>query len=516
MSNQWNVLRRIITQNWVLISVCVTALLLRLVYLDLKPAHFDEGINGWFVSGIWDKGFYNYDPSNFHGPLYFYFLQLTEALLSDSLWAYRFANGILSFGIVILLFQINRFKSYAGTAAALFMALSTCFVFYSRYAIHETFFVFFQVLFFIGYILWRNERGKKSLLMMVAGVYGTILNKETFFIFFGTLIIAEVCLYYFKRFVPEKRFNEFEGVIKPNPPNIFKFYSWLLGGVFTLWIFSGFGMDPDGIQDAFRAFAFWTKTGTETGHAKAIYYYLQLGLLYDPYLLIGLATLILPIFYGDYIWRLSALVGFGLFAAYTIIPYKTPWLILSFIWPFFVHLGFCFAWALDQKAWIKSVAKGWLVASVLYQTYCTYHLNFINYENPKEKYVYVQTREPIHRFLSWFRVQASEKPSLLNLSVNLGVKDTWPLPWLFEFMTNVSHNKSLSEKIRDKDIILIDEAEFSSVVDILEEDYFYWRGPLRDSMADIAVFVKAKYFPNGIPNFKAAKIKTRKEEREAK
>ena len=42
----------------------------------MKPPHFDEGINGWFVDQMMRTGYYKYDPSNYHGPLHFYVLFL--------------------------------------------------------------------------------------------------------------------------------------------------------------------------------------------------------------------------------------------------------------------------------------------------------------------------------------------------------------------------------------------------------------------------------------------------------
>ena len=47
----------------------------------MKPPHFDEGINGWFVDQMMKNGFYRYDPTNYHGPLHFYVLFLSQTLV---------------------------------------------------------------------------------------------------------------------------------------------------------------------------------------------------------------------------------------------------------------------------------------------------------------------------------------------------------------------------------------------------------------------------------------------------
>src|SRR5665213_3792814 len=59
---------------------------LRFLLLSMKPPHFDEGINGWFVDQMMHSGFYKYDPTNYHGPLHFYILFLFQALFGRHIW----------------------------------------------------------------------------------------------------------------------------------------------------------------------------------------------------------------------------------------------------------------------------------------------------------------------------------------------------------------------------------------------------------------------------------------------
>src|SRR5436309_5408038 len=42
---------------------------LRLPRLDLRPLHHDEGTNVIFLLRLLREGTYQYDPSNYHGPL---------------------------------------------------------------------------------------------------------------------------------------------------------------------------------------------------------------------------------------------------------------------------------------------------------------------------------------------------------------------------------------------------------------------------------------------------------------
>ena len=52
------------------IAIVALAALLRLYALELRPPHFDEGVNGWFLDQMKETGFYKYDRTNYLGPLH--------------------------------------------------------------------------------------------------------------------------------------------------------------------------------------------------------------------------------------------------------------------------------------------------------------------------------------------------------------------------------------------------------------------------------------------------------------
>ena len=89
--------------------ILLTASLLRLWNLDIKPPHFDEGINGWFVDQMKISGYYRYDPENYHGPLYFYVLFVFLSLLGRNLWALRLPAVISSIAAVWIALRFDRF-----------------------------------------------------------------------------------------------------------------------------------------------------------------------------------------------------------------------------------------------------------------------------------------------------------------------------------------------------------------------------------------------------------------------
>ena len=131
-------------------AVLAVALLLRVVALELRPMHHDEGVNGHFLLGLMRNGVFRYDPSNYHGPtLYYFTLPLAYAADSAgrlSTWVVRLVPVAFGMGTVWLGLSLRRYVGAVGAlAAGALMAVSPGLVFFSRYFIHEMLFVFFTL-----------------------------------------------------------------------------------------------------------------------------------------------------------------------------------------------------------------------------------------------------------------------------------------------------------------------------------------------------------------------------------
>src|SRR5215469_8105294 len=88
--------------DWVFWGIIALGAFLRFFLLSIKPPHFDEGINGWFVDQMMKTGFYRYDPTNYHGPLHFYVLFLAQALFGRHIWALRLPVVLASIGSIFV------------------------------------------------------------------------------------------------------------------------------------------------------------------------------------------------------------------------------------------------------------------------------------------------------------------------------------------------------------------------------------------------------------------------------
>src|SRR5213075_2984111 len=192
LRNQFEAWRtRLAETGWTPWLILGLAVFLRFFLLGIKPPHFDEGINGWFVDQVMKNGFYRYDPTNYHGPLHFYVLLLSEALFGRNVWALRLPVVLVSIGCVWLCFKFEPLVGRTVTRiAALAMAVSPGFVFYGRYAIHEVWLQFFSTMFILGLLsLWKFGR-LSDLWYAGMGLTGMILTKETYAIHVACAVIA--------------------------------------------------------------------------------------------------------------------------------------------------------------------------------------------------------------------------------------------------------------------------------------------------------------------------------------
>src|SRR5881394_4060347 len=182
---------RLAETGWTPWLILGLAVFLRFFLLGIKPPHFDEGINGWFVDQMMKTGFYKYDPTNYHGPLHFYVLLLSQTLFGRNLIALRLPVVLVSIGCVWLTLKYEPFVGRtASRLAALAMAVSPGFVFYGRYSIHEVWILFFTMLFIFGaFGLWKF--GTANYLWCTGmGLAGMILSKETYILHVLCAIIA--------------------------------------------------------------------------------------------------------------------------------------------------------------------------------------------------------------------------------------------------------------------------------------------------------------------------------------
>jgi uncharacterized protein (TIGR03663 family) len=506
--------------DWPLLALAV---LLRFAWLEIKPPHFDEGVNGWFVDGMTRTGFYHYDPTNFHGPLHFYVLFVAQTLFGRHAWALRLPLVLANLGCVaFVLYGWRRFfSSGVCRLAALTLAISPGMVFFGRYAIHESWLVLFEMLAVWGLAgLWR-EGGRRDLWAAGLGFTGMILTKETWLIHTVALALA----------VPTVRLLEKFFASAPLPRAV-QHWTWDdLGQVIAtgigllVFFYSGCLLDPNplgsdthpgGISGLWTTFATWTQTGTEgNGHEKPWWYWFELLGIYEwPALLGFLASAGLVLRNSDRLLRYLAIAAGGTLTAYCIISYKTPWCIISIIWPFYFVFAVAVVTAMRRvPPWMVGSAVAILCAASLAR--CVV-LNFYRYAasdtqpDEAEYYVYVQTRRDISKLIDPLRWLVARHPEALHWGGRVVQSEHFPLIWMLGDFTQITwEDENAGHDPMDADWLLVDETAASRVEDNLHGEYFKTPLQLRGMAPERSVlYLGAEtfrdYFPGREPEFVAA------------
>ena len=108
----------------------------------------------------------------------------------------------------------------------------------------------------------------------------------------------------------------------------------------TLYVlfYSSFFTNYKGICDSLQTFAVWTKTGVTAHVHPPPMYLIWLFRQESPLLFLGaIGAAMVVLKPKNSLALFCALWSFGLIAAYSLIPYKTPWLVLNFVVPLASH-----------------------------------------------------------------------------------------------------------------------------------------------------------------------------------
>ena len=470
---------------WV-IAIFVIAAVLRLYDLNLVPLHHDEGVNGNFLVRLVREGFYQYDPQNYHGPTLYYFSAIipwTIKLLFGAharetygltTFTIRLIPALFSLGTIALVFLLrSRLGTIATLVAGLMLAVSPGTVYLSRYFIHETLFVFFTLGIVVAALRFYDKRNPSYLVAVGASAALLFATKETAMISAGVLIIAFFLTLAYEHFNRssfmtahgDKRNRELGRMVDEIVGlRNFGFNVGLAVVVFFLLyvlFYSSFFTYEKGLFASLQTFAIWKKTGTEAHvHPPATYIYWLLR-EEGPLLLLGaLGAGIVVLRPRNSFAVFSALWAFGLIAAYSLIPYKTPWLALNFVVPLALIAGYAVQaiYELDQgQLRLVSVIVVLAIGVALYQ--CV-DLNFVNYDNEDEKYVYVYAhtkRSTLDLVNEIDRIAKQEQGG--QTGITIVSPDYWPLPWYLRNYSRVGYYGQMAPSVEPIIIAREDQKE---------------------------------------------------------
>ena len=503
-------------------AIFVVATFLRLYNLALVPLHHDEGVNGNFLVQLVRDNFYHYNPENYHGPSLYYFAAVipwTVRLLFGpaaqntyglTTFNIRLVTSLFGLGTIWLILLLRRqLGSIAVLAAAALVAVSPGAVYLSRYFIHESLFVFFTLGIVVAGLKYYEDGQAVHLILAAVSAGLLFATKETWIISAGVLLIALVVTHVYRQLwwtlglggkksgvESPARFSEWvqETVERlGSPANVAVWFLVAVAVFVTIGIvfYSSFFTHSQGITDSLKTFQVWSKTG-QTAHVHPTTTYLAkwLVLQESTLLVLGVIGACLVVWKPKNIFALfSALWAFGIIAAYSLVPYKTPWLMLNFIVPLALIGGYAVEWGYQQlREYGVSKVACLLVALVVWSLgggvppnalltlqvkprnlkivapgYQAIDLNFLNYDNDDEYYVYVyaHTRRETLKLLDHIDRIARQSGAGKDLGITIVSPDYWPLPWYFRDYQRVGYFGHMSQTTEP--IILASESQRAEV-----------------------------------------------------
>lgn len=293
---------------------------------------------------------------------------------------------------------------------------------------------------------WRDGR-PIYMILASASVSLFFATKETAFITLVTMAIAVLCVVLWRKLYgngigPEQddtiddsglTFAGFNEALGSKADRIL--IAAVVAVVFVyigVLFFSSFFTFPEGIGRAFEAYKIWTQTGTRDHSDNSFYTYLDWSWKIEAPIVVlsALGTLIAFVKARHRFAMFAGLWTFGLFLAYSLIPYKTPWLALSFLLPACIVGGY----AINEIAKLKdpsgSVVAG-LIALAAFGIlgYKAYDLNFVRYDDDSMPYVYAHTRRGFLDMVDDINRYAEKSGKGKDTRIDIVSPDYWPLVW---------------------------------------------------------------------------------------
>ncbi len=419
---------------WLLLLLAAA---LRVPRLDVRPLHHDEGTNVIFLLRLLREGTYQYDPSNYHGPLLYILSVVPFVLFGTTTVMLRAVPALLGSLLAPLPWLMRRELGHVGAiAAGVLLAVSPSLVYYSRDNIHEIYLVFLTLVLVTTAVRGATS-GRTWMFALAGAAAGAIVaTKETACLTFLALAAGVVL-------------STGAGLPRPRRAGAVVFLGTAC--FLALGLYSDFFTHPSALIRPLEAIRLWGSRGLHAdGHGKPWWYFLAILGRDEPVILAaGLGGGALALWTRDRFGTFLAAWSGAILLAYSSIPYKTPWLILNSVLPLALLGGTAFARArgapgesTGTRASLRSV---WLPVLLLvmgagFTARRAYVLSFVRYDDDRASaLVYVQTRRDVYRMVARIEAFAGGRPEGHNLPIEIVSPDYLPLNWYLRDFADVSY-----------------------------------------------------------------------------
>lgn len=445
--------------QWTYVSLLAGAALLRLLSLSAKVLHHDEGVNGLFMVSLFRNGYYHYDPANYHGPTLYYAGLVTTTLnaliygkAGLNTFAIRLVTVIFGLGVVWLFFCLRRqLGTFGAVAAAVLAAVSPGMVFFSRYFIHEILFVFFSLGVVVAWLRFKETAEPKYLMLASASLALLGATKETWIItvvvWLLALLCAEIYLRLRKRPAADVTARGQTVAAQQSQPSqsewsaarLYTTAALVFLAVWVLFYSSFFTNFQQGLYDSVRTYGYWFKTGRTDDVHDYWTYFDWLSRVELPALALGFLGVIVALVKARSRFAVfTAFWSLGILAAYSLVPYKTPWLQLSIVLPLIIMAGYVLGQMYER--WKARAVPVLLVAlAAAFSLYQAIETSFSRYDDETAVYSYAHSKRDLLNLVNEIDMIAAGNAAGRNIGIVVMSPEHWPLPWYLRDYTSVGY-----------------------------------------------------------------------------
>lgn len=461
---------------FIAILIAVAALLGHFPRLNDRPMHTDEAVHAVKLGILMDKGTYTYNPHEYHGPVIYYsavpFVAQTGAKSFSQITDERpLRLPIVYYGAMLVL-AIGLSFATLGAPEALFAALivacSPAFAFYSRYYIQEIPFVLFGYLALAcGWKLLETAKVRWALGMGITlGVM--VALKETWIMVLATAGFTAMLLHSTPASRPRPlpfAWGRFTGLF---------LLTTIVALAIGLTLLTNIWGNPAALRDTFAAIGQYVSRGVSGDsstfganvHDHPWDYYIRLLAWPDvdgPWIWTEGGTLILGIIGLGVIigrwnqvrapWHFVAIFTILLSAFYSAIPYKTPWNVLPMLlgWCLLAGRGCAALVRMTPWAFVRVLTAIVLLAwpaALAYQSWLCTIKRPADVRNP---YAYSPTSPSVLDLATRAEKIADVAPEHHDMVIQIvsPANDYWPLPWYLRRFDKIGYytdNTKLNRK----------------------------------------------------------------------
>jgi len=454
---------------WSVLALLVLALALwlRLEGASKREFHHDEGAQAYQAWRLVQTGEYRYDPEEHHGPLLYYLAKWLHPILSDAQGELtdlriRLVPILFSMGALVLgLLCLRKSGALSALLWALLAATAPLGVIYGGYFVQEALLACFTLGFALSLYAYL---GRPSLwrATFVAFFLGLMhVTKETAALHVLACSAAALAATLLGR-LPAPRLA---GAAWRHAA----LATCLLLG-FHLLFFSAFFSQPSGIWTALETYSSYFQRAGGEGHEKPWHFYISLLLPsasggarwgepgFALGVLAGLGSALRG--RGNPLASYLGLAGLIMLVAYSLIPYKTPWLVLTaclfLAYPFAVVLEGLLNAALGRLAsrrYALGVAVALALGALIFESFGNLRKAVFLYpSDDRSPYLYAHTSPGYAKLLQRLQRVDSKIPIVVA-----SPDGAWPLPWHLRQRRAVAYLQGFEQEgFSDEQIYIVD------------------------------------------------------------